>query len=344
MGLYLRDLPGITLRTVADELNTANDLWGGATTDMDVRVDGERLVVRFGDHEVPATADGVGQLTTFFDIPRPWFARSPLAMQEFVLRETIRNNPANLSVRYDEGGISEVFKPDAARIEPRQVADVAIRVLGEDAEVVQWRADSDELFFDLVAPEGNGPIGGEPGTGERLGDITRGGLRFHQNRKNNHSPEVASYLYRLRCTNGMSVPDEGLKLDARGASVNEVLAELELMAQRAFGQVEEQIAHFYEMRDQPIQGDVTQAVIRTAQERGLPNRTAMTLAQRVPAMLNESELGHPPTMFDLANLFTNQANDPSIANRRNARLALETAGGTLVQEHRDRCGTCYQAL
>jgi hypothetical protein len=123
-----------------------------------------------------------------------------------------------------------------------------------------------------------------------------------------------------------------------------ILAELELAAQTAFARVEQEMEHFYEMRNQAIVGDVTQAVIRVSEERGLPNRTAMELARRVPEMLDSEALGHEVNMFDLTNLITNQANDPALRTRRGSRLQLERAGGELVRIEAARCGHCYQVL
>src|SRR5581483_5520994 len=215
-----------------------------------------------------------------------------------------------------------------------------INKLGEEARVVDSWCD-DELRIDTIVPEDFGQaIGGD----WEVGDVTRGGLRFTQNRKANLAPAVTSYLYRLVCTNGMEVPETGLKVEARGGTVETVLAELELAADHAFRQVEEQISHFYNLRRQRIEGDLTQAVIQIARERGLPERTQIALANRVPSQLDPQELGHEPSMFDIVNLITNQANDPRLRSRRGPRRALESAGGTLVRHEADRCSHCHQML
>lgn len=341
MALYLRDLPGRTLADLADEVNTDDAQWGGVTTEMDVRIEDDRMYFVFGGQQVPATVDGMEQLASFVDVPRNYLSRIDPDMQQFNLSQMLRRNPANVAVRYTEDGIHEVYKPDRVRLEPKQIVDKAIGVMGEEAELVESVIDSDELFFDVMVPDGfDRGIGGDPA----VNDITRGGLRFTQNRKNNHAPQVNTFLFRLVCTNGLVIPETGLTLDARGSTVESLLAELEMAAERAFGQVEEELEHFYGLRQQRVEGDVTQTVLRVAQEQGLPDRTAMALSRRVPDQLNPETLGHEVTMFDVVNLMTNQANHSDIRNRRNSRRALEWAGGNLVRSVADRCGTCHQQI
>lgn len=339
---HLRTPLGITLRGLAEEIHSEGTAqWGGVTAEMDVLLDGERLGVRFGSHEVPMTSDGLEQLATFVGAPRSFVQKLPVDLQQTVLARLLRDTSSNVTVRYGDSGINEMFQPGRVRLEPRQVVDSAIKVMGEQALVVERYYDSDDLLLDVMVPEDfDRGIGGDPA----VGDISRGGIRVTQDRKNNHAPKVNSYIYRLACTNGMVVPDTGLTLDARGSSAEILLAELELAAQHAFGQVEEQIRHFYELRNQRIEGDVTQTVIRVAAERGLPDRTGLALARRVPDQLNPETLGREATMFDLVNLITNQANDPALSNRPGSRRALEMAGGSVVRQVHDRCGSCYQVV
>ncbi len=336
---YLREPAGITLRQLADELNTDDSVWGGVTNEMRVNREGDRLSLAFGPHEVPMTRDALEQVSTFVDAPRAFMLKQKPSLQETILTELLRDNAANVSLRYTEGGVSEIYRPERVRLEPRQLVMSAIKVVGEESDLVEWHVDPDEVVFDTMVPlDYDRGIGGD----RAVGDISRGGVRVFQDRKNNHAPTVNSYLYRLACTNGMVVPETGLTLDARGSSVEMMLAEFELAAEHAFSQVERQIEHFYALRQQPIEGDITQTVIRVAAERGLSDRMGMTLARRVPDQLNAELLGHAPTMFDLINLFTNQANEAG--TRPGTRRQLESAGGRLVTEQHDRCTSCYQQV
>lgn len=340
MALYLRDEPTTTLRGLADELTIDSKQWGGVTSEIEVALTDDLMTLEFGGHQVPATVDGMEALCTFLNIPRPFFLGLDLDMQQDLLGKLLSRRTANLTMHYGDDGIYEVHPPRRVRLAPEQIVEVAINKLGESAPVVDWWYD-DELRIDTIVPEGfDQGLGGD----WEVGDITRGGLRFTQNRKQNLAPSVTSYLYRLVCTNGMEVPETGLKIEARGGTVETMLGSLELAADHAFKQVEDQIKHFYALRQRLIEGDITQAVVQIAAEQGLSERTQIHLAHRVPSELDVEELGHSVSMFDVINLITNMANDPRLRRSRGPRRALEAAGGTLVQHEADRCSHCQQVL
>jgi hypothetical protein len=71
-----------------------------------------------------------------------------------------------------------------------------------------------------------------------------------------------------------------------------------------------------------------------AGEAGLPQRTVLNIAERLPDMV---ENPRNVSMFELVNLITNTANDPSIRNRIAVRRMLEQAGGQQVTSHIARC-------
>lgn len=341
MPLFLRDAPSQTLGDLADSLHVDVQDWGGSSTELEVIDRNGALSIRIKDEEVPATQDGIEQLASFTSVPRSYLLDIDPDMQAYNLNARLRRNPANVRVRFTEDGISEVLKPERLWFEPKALVDVAMNVLGPEADVVDWYCDPDDFLLDVAVPEGfDRGVGGDP----EVNDITRGGVRVGQNRKGYHAPWAATFLYRLACTNGMEIPEVGHKIDARKNDVDGVLMELEMAARHAFDLVEGKIHHFYELRNQRIEGDVTQAVLRIAREQGLPDRTALALADRVPDQLDPEVLGHPPSVFDITNLFTNWANNPELRSRRIPRRTLERAGGAIVQQEHDRCRHCQQVL
>jgi hypothetical protein len=137
----------------------------------------------------------------------------------------------------------------------------------------------------------------------------------------------------------MEIPDNGLKIDARGNSVEEVLLELEAAAERAMSRVERDLEHFYAMREERV-ANPERAIARMAAEHGLSDRLRISLVDSLPSIVGESG---EVTMFDLVNLATNLANDPSLPNwgtRRN----LQRFGGQTVTTHVERCNTCSSKL
>jgi hypothetical protein len=130
-----------------------------------------------------------------------------------------------------------------------------------------------------------------------------------------------------------------LKVDARGSTIDEVLAELEAAAERAFSRVENEIAAFYDLRSQPVENP-ERMLIRLADEHSLPDRTLATLTR----MASTEDVPDEPNMFDITNMVTNLANDPHIRNRTGARRTLEQVGGSVVSAHYERCGHCNARL
>jgi hypothetical protein len=150
---------------------------------------------------------------------------------------------------------------------------------------------------------------------------------------------VEKYTYRLFCTNGMSMPDATLKIDARGETVEDVINQLEEMAQRAFGEVEGDIAAFYDLRNVAVDNPERE-IRRIVREAKLPDRTLREMIDRVES----DDLPDDPSMFDIINVVTNMANNPLIRNKTGARRALETVGGNIVVDHAARCGHCRSRL
>jgi hypothetical protein len=352
--MYLRDAPTTTLGEVAEDWNTnLGAVWGGGLhkVSFDLTTNPESPVLRLDQHEVRATPETIGHVGGYLNIPTRYLLRLPGDMQEWLLNSTVdRAAEEDVTVHYStDGGVSDITKNGAQRITPGQIAEMAANVMPEESLVTDHWANAQELRLDVIVPEGYG-TGWVTGAAEskeytwrgepRVGDITGGGLRYTQNRKQNLSVEINKLTYRLACTNGMEIPAVTGGLDARGMNVDEMIAYLESEARRLFGQVEDDIRSFYDLRSQPLSADRTGDLRRIAQEAGLPARTVGRLEDLLPDHMADPD--EQATMFDVANLMTNLANSPSI--RGNATRTLQRVGGSLVNDHAARCQTCHHRL
>lgn len=338
--MFLRDTPSKTLADVREELDsTTIKVMSVATDQINFDLEANQTIT-FGEGKgqvtVPADVEGIKAFGDWFDVPSKFLLRVEPDLQQTILNSMLRRHPATGNVNYTDEGVKLIRDPNAKWIDPRKMVGVAAKVIDNDAPVVDHWSNNDEFRLDVIAPEGfDRGIGGD----KKVGDITRGGIRITQDVKHNLAPAVSEFMYRLVCTNGMERYDQLLKVDARGNTVDEVLAEMEIMADRAFRRVEKTIASFYDMRNQRVENP-ERTILRMANEAGIPSRTALQLAERIPANVEDGTA----SMFDLVNLITNQANDPHIRSRAGARRNLEQAGGTLVTEHADRCGHCQSKL
>lgn len=337
--MFLREAPTKTLRDLREEFTTVTEGETVVCTNGDIKVDlTNEKTVTFGEaghHTLPVTPTAMSTMADWIGVPAKFLLRQDPDLQEIILNRMFGGDGLSpVMVRFNEGSVIDLLAPDTKVINPQSVIDVASKVLGNDAVVVESWIDSREYRFDAIVPTQD--------FGDRqVGDITRAGLRFGQDTQHNLSPWVQRYMYRLVCTNGMETFDSGLKVDGRGQSVEDVLMELELMAQRAFGTIEREIEAFYALREQPVpENNPERFLNRLAEETGMGAPVLARLIREAPAIL-----GPEPTMFDMVNYVTNQANDPDIVGRANIRRALERSGGHIVADADGaRCGTCFSLL
>lgn len=345
--MFINMLSGTTLDDLAEEYDQHMEVWGGPTRDLrfNLEANGIQTVphIAVGTAEIPVTKTGLASLGDFLGIPPKFLLRIDPDEQQALLRtRSQRAKHEEVTLYYQSGGLREVRKAHETRVRPERLIDSVLKFFPGNSPIVEHFNTPDELRVDVIYPEGfEHGIGGDP----RIGDITRGGIRLGQDRKHNLAPYVQPFLYRLQCTNGMEIPDEGLKITSRGAQEAEIEALFEAAISQAVERLEADIAAFYDLRNQSLGPDPTGALHRAATEQRVPLRTIGRMEDLVPALMEEvGESGGDITMFDMVNLMTNQANDPAMASNRSGRRKLQTAGGTLVNDHAERCNMCHSRL
>jgi len=350
--MHIVEPDGRLLSDLASDFAAPFQTWGGGTHNIGVSLDSETPTITFGEHEVPATDAGVAVLSKFFQVPHKFLERIEPDERQFIMERRIeRSEERDLTINYRDNGILDVLKPTQGRVPAEAIVETALKVMPEDSLVVQAWSEPDEFRMDVIVPDyltdfiggdKNATVENYLNSGKpKVGDLTKGGLRFGQNRKQNLSPWVQTLLWRLACTNGMEIPNSGLKIDARGDSVEEVLQMLEASARIGYDMIGAEIESFYAMRDERIDKDVTGVLRRVAQDSGLPDRTVGNLEDHLASI---APAGDEPSMFDLINTITNLANHESLANRRAPRRQLQMAGGSIIGSHTERCNLCHRSL
>jgi len=304
-------------------------------------------VIAFGETEIPASKEATQVMGDLLQVPSAFLNRAAESVSGTTLNalmtDLLRNNiRKDLAVKVGTGDVpylSEVLEwGDQERaIKPVDVVDKIIPVFeGVDAKIARLVDERHFFGFDVYCPfEGEQfGVGGD----FEVDDLTAAGVRTEINLKQGLAPQVQPFSYRRVCTNGMETPMAGLKIDGRGNTVEEVLAELESMARLAFARAESDIQHFYELRDQPVDNP-ERAIRAIARERGIPDRSTIAIID----LASGEDLPDEPTMFDVVNLITNFANSPQIRND-GGRLLLERAGGGVVTDHAARCSHCQQKV
>jgi len=337
--LFLQTLPDETVSSVLDKIETSDVL----TTD----VQASNIQVNIPDHlvtintvETPLPVSGIEALAGWLDIPKAWLMRQRPEFQQTVLDYTLGHSGAQGAALYSPTSGLQAVVENVARIIPASsLVRVASRVIDPAAIVTHFTNTASDFRLDVIAPNDfERGIGGD----RRVGDLTHAGVRFTQDRKANLAPAVEPFEFRLLCTNGWIESVDGLKVDARGSSVDEVLAEFEAIADLAFRRAEQGIEAFYDLRTQHLDNP-ERTLLRIANENGIAPRTITRLLERVPIAVEEATTqGRQVSMFDIVNLLTNEANRPG--TREGLSLGLQRAGGAVVTDHVERCSHCQSRL
>jgi hypothetical protein len=287
----------------------------------------------------PLTTNTLNHLGTWLGLPATAFRKWPNDVQAYMTGRFIgQHQPGEVVFEInDHSGIVDIRKNVGDKVDPRRVVDVAAKVLGEDADVLEGWRDAKGFLFDVVVPaQAKKWTGGDPA----VGDITRGGLRFWQSFNEPLRPQLSRYMYRVTCTNGMEIPETfGVNL-TKVESVAGVMKELEAQARLAMADMESHIADFYKLRDVPVT-DPEQLAARIGRERNLPSSVMLDMIERMPLIIEDLE---EATLFDVVNVVTNQANHPSLAGKHTTRRHLELAGGRMLTDHSKRCTHCQSQL
>jgi hypothetical protein len=320
-----------TRSTVVDAESVRFDAADAYTMSFRPKEGGDEIEVPLGDLTV-------ANFATLLEIPLPFLKRQDPGIQSYLLNTLMQRKGGTMVLDHDDASVQEIRGLGMEKMDPRGVIDVAIRVLGEDAKVIESWKSIDKYRFDVVVHDGSSfGIGGDL----KVGDLTKGGLRFEQETKRRRAPQVSAFMYRLVCTNGMEVADLVSPLDKRDHNgVLSMLGGLEENARTILDLLDHQIQSFYDLRNQPVD-NAEQMLVRLRQERGFSDRMLTEMIERTPALLDDPE---NPTMFDVVNIITNMANHPDLQSREGGRRSLELAGGHVIGEHAHRCPTCQSAL
>lgn len=335
--MFLRETSGKTLQEVRDELHVNEETWEGSAAQIDVNVDTDEPTVRFGGTEVPFSSNGQEAMARFAGVPTKFFMRVDPDEKQYILQNRLDRSfdeEKEVVVRFNrENGFLGLNPKSQTYISPFRLTDTLLEVFPADSEVIEYRNESELLHVDVVHATDSPYTGGDP----QVNDLTRGGVRVIHDRGKGSAPELHPYLYRLVCTNGMELQDHTLKIEGRGRNANEILANMEANAQVAIDGLSSRISQFYSLREERIEGEASQAMLRMAQEQGLSPLVANRLATGLPA-------DEDHTTFSLINRITNYANHPDLENKPAQRRRLESAGGSLLTQHAERCSHCAQSL
>lgn len=339
---FVKELSEQTLADLAeqvDERSHDEDIYLGEVR-VDLTTDTDNPVLYLAGDEYEASTRSMESVTSFLSIPGPFYKRLLPDERQWVVNHLIRRVPGTATFMIDpDNTVLGIYASGKPPINPGRICNSLAKVVGSNALVYDYRTNADEFSVDVYVPT-DSRYAYTCKEGRYVGDITAAGLTVGQDRKRNLSPYSQPWFMRLACTNGMELRDESLKIDGRRCeTVDEVLAEFEALAHQAFQRVEEGIEHYYSLDLKPV--PIPERTLRAiSREHTVSDRTLIDLLD----LAATDELPDNPTMFDIVNLITNQANDPQLHNRYRVRREFQAVGGAIVTEAGHRCHHCQQKV
>ncbi|MGA5598469.1 hypothetical protein ACPCSE_29965 [Streptomyces cellulosae] len=324
--MHLREIPATTLADLDRSWKNRDREW---TSDASVpRVEfpdapGVEPTLFLGDHGITLDDQAIALLCAFYQVPTAYFRRITPEERHFVMNARMDHAEGEVTIAYNDLGVTDVRKPTKPRLEPEEFVRIAHRLYPSTSTVLDAHITPEELRLDVL--------------GHEVEDGIRGGLRFGQNRKQNLAPTVAPILYHEETTTVIEIPDPSLRIDARGISVDRIAERLAAEALRADARLHNDAQHLLRLRRTSIAGDRILRLHRVAAEHGLPVRPLSDIT--IELARNDE-----PTLLDLALAIGNAANNPKIAldpTKRAVRSKLQSIAGAVVADESERCENCH---
>jgi hypothetical protein len=284
---------------------------------------GVEPTVLLGDYEITLDEKAIELLCAFYQIPTAYFRRITPEERHFVMNMRMTNALGEVTITYNDRGLTDVRKPTKPRLESEEFVRIAHRLYPASSTVLDAWVTADELRLDVL--------------GRHVDDGIWGGLRFSQNRKQNLAPTVAPILFHDVTTSVIEIPDRSLKIDARGVSVDKIGERLAAEALRADARLPKDAEHLLGLQRSSIAGDRIIRLHRIADEHNMPVRP---LAEITVALSRTDE----PTLLDMVLAISNTANSPKILqdpDKRKLRATLQHIAGAVVVDEAERCNSCH---
>lgn len=309
------------------------------TTLEGVRLSDDAGTLFIDDREVPFDEVGEGALLQYLQLPKNYLNRCDRDLKVTNINHWLRKSN-DVEARFIlRDGLEMVTEIDKPYISLGRVTQIIGDVFKDEDEVVRFHRDPRRLHVDIQSQDYQIEVPGL-GTEERplVGDYTNGGVRILATSDNSEPPVVESYLHRLVCSNGLTIPETTGKIKLRGKTTTEVIQEMEEAARLVLGGLDDKLEKYSALTAEKVTGNVHELIRQMAAERGLGTRIQVEL-------LNRSHyLPENPSMYDILQIFTRLANEVSYSSM----MELQSLGGHVVESGHQlfdhRCNSCQRAL
>lgn len=324
----------------ADYVAASNSLGMTAAAELQLPVPGNA-----GDVSIlPMRDHAHGQMAARLDIPQRYYNRMKAANPELLMANVnawLHRSDDRRLIRVMDGNVRAILSDRYQRIENQEIAEVALPVLAAqpDMHIVSAAITDTRLYIKAVFPR----IGGEA----RVGDPVQSGVIISNSEVGAGAVSVAPFVYTLRCTNGMVVPDSRIRgfhiggRAAEGEAVYQLLSDETKRAddkaillklrdvvraaadQAVFDKV---VARLRESTEEKVTGNVVKAVDTLGQ-------VAKLSAEETGGILRRLIEGADLSRYGLLNAVTRHSQDVADYDRASE---LESIGGQVLNLPRDQ--------
>lgn len=311
-----------------------------AVSVADIEIDDSAATVTIGGNAYPLDEIAEKALTKYLDIPYTYVKSCPTTFRARTL-QFWRDEYADHDVVVEtiENNIVNMHSPDVLNVPAFELGQVITRVFDPEDLVNVYRPQG-QLQFDVISQRHGIEVLNPDGIKFRpqVGDITHGGIRLLTHPHADKAPSVVPYLERLVCTNGMCTEEKMGRINIKGNTVEEILAEVEAAANRAMRGIDAALERYAATARQPVPGTLAAFAYQLGKEMGLP----AGVMDEVMVLINQ--LPDNATVYDVNQAFTAVANQDVT---HSARVKLQTLGGHLAFEPDKmirRCTSCERLI
>lgn len=279
-------------------------------------------------------------LAKFFSIPATYLKNCPSLFKAQTLKFwRDEYSDADVVVHTLAEHVIAVNGPEVITLPTPEIGKIIGRVFDADDQVNFLRG-TDYLQFDVVSEAHQIDVPNPLSIPFRpeVGDITKGGVRFLVYPHTIKAPSAMGYFERLTCTNGMCTEEKLGRINLRGNTVPEILAELEAKARYLMGQIDGGLKAYAQTAAERVPGTLQAFAYQLGKEYKLPKG----VMDEVMSIINQ--LPEEATVYDVNQAFTTVANR-DVTNP--VRHHLQTLGGALALQSGkmiQRCGSCERLL
>jgi hypothetical protein len=249
-----------------------------------------------GDNEVHLGKDSFAALCGTLDIPTPYASRCPQDEQARMLnfwmgqRKDIMHSAL---ITNDE--IRSFMDAKYTYVPTARIFGAISDMLPEDFLVGNYGMQSGALEAQIFSPEY---------TQDVVDSEIRGGLRMVYSDAWTVAPKFDTYLYRVRCTNGLVSPIAGRKFRVAGKSEMELIQQVREYVAVSLDQMPNMFAGFLDLELQKVDNWIA-TVRKICLENKLPKKVADILVATADMIEFKMTIrGGIHSMHDVVNLFT----------------------------------------